>query len=141
MTDAPKRIWKCVGCGVQMPSNCDCVANLAVSWEPEYTVALKGALRPETVSENIARDMQEGRFPECSEPQMVVDPSSALASSPEVAALIREAEAWGMERVAARARVYASNYEQSSDGRNTFILLAERADAEAAAIRARKETP
>ena len=59
----------------------------------------------------------------------------------EVAALIREAKAWGMERVAARARVYASNYEQSSDGRNTFILLAERADAEAAAIRARKETP
>ena len=61
--------------------------------------------------------------------------TEALASSPEVAALIREAEARGMERAAARARVYASNYAQSSDGRNTFILLAEWADAEAAAIR------
>ena len=63
----------------------------------------------------------------------------ALAASSEVAAMLREAEARGMERAAARARVYASNYEQSSDGRNTFILLAEWADTEAAAIR--KETP
>jgi len=63
----------------------------------------------------------------------------AIAASPEVQALIAEAEARGMERAAARARVYASNYEQSSDGRNTFILLAEWADAEAAAIRG--ETP
>ena len=130
MTDAaPKRIWKCVGCGVQMPSNCDCVANLAVSWEPEYTVALKGALRPETVSENIARDMQEGRFPECSEPQMVVDPSSALASSPEVAALILEAEARGMERAAELAL---------SCG---IAVNANQRDAIAAAIRAAKGEP
>ena len=63
----------------------------------------------------------------------------ALAASPEVAKLVADAEARGMERAAARARVYASNYEQSSDGRNTFILLAEWADTEAAAIR--KETP
>ena len=133
MTDAaPKRIWKCVGCGVQMPSNCDCVANLAVSWEPEYTVALKGALRPETVSENIARDMQEGRFPECSEPQMVVDPSSALASSPEVAALILEAEARGMERA---ADVYLKNGNTWESNVDDAIC------AEAAAIRAAKAAP
>ena len=66
------------------------------------------------------------------------DPA-ALAALPEVQAMIAAAEARGMERAAARARVYASNYEQSSDGRNTFILLAEWADAEAAAILARAE--
>ena len=59
----------------------------------------------------------------------------ALTASPEVQKLVAEAEARGMERAAARARVYASSYAQSSDGRNTFILLAEWADAEAAAIR------
>ena len=63
-----------------------------------------------------------------------------LAADPAVKALVAEAEARGMERAAARARVYASNYEQSSDGRNTFILLAEWADIEAAAIR-KGETP
>ena len=66
----------------------------------------------------------------------------ALAPADATAALariVREAEARGMERAADRARVYASNYEQSSDGRNTFILLAEWADAEAAAILARAE--
>ena len=56
-----------------------------------------------------------------------------------LARIVRKAEARGMERAAARARVYASNYEQSSDGRNTFILLAEWADAEAAAILARAD--
>ena len=61
-------------------------------------------------------------------------PADATAA---LARIVREAEARGMERAAARARVYASNYEQSSDGRNTFILLAEWADAEAAAILAR----
>ena len=66
------------------------------------------------------------------------DPA-VLAALPEVQAMIAAAEARGMERAAARARVYASNYEQSSDGRNTFILLAEWADAEAAAILARAE--
>jgi len=68
------------------------------------------------------------------------DAIRALTTSDSTAALariVREAEARGMERAAARARVYASNYEQSSDGRNTFILLAEWADAEAAAILAR----
>ena len=64
---------------------------------------------------------------------------TVLAADPAVVAMVAEAEARGMERAAARARVYASNYEQSSDGRNTFILLAEWADTEAAAIR--KETP
>ena len=63
-------------------------------------------------------------------------PADATAA---LARIVREAEARGMERAAARARVYASNYEQSSDGRNTFILLAEWADAEAAAILARAE--
>lgn len=78
----------------------------------------------------------------CSDPAPApdMDPSDAfgpyiLAASPEVAKLVADAEARGMERAAARARVYASNYEQSSDGRNTFVLLAEWADAEAAAIR------
>lgn len=33
------------------------------------------ALRPETMSENIARDMAEGRFPEKSEPKLVADPT------------------------------------------------------------------
>lgn len=61
------------------------------------------------------------------------DATAALAQ------IEREAEARGLERAAARARVYASNYEQSSDGRNTFILLAEWADAEAAAILARAD--
>ena len=61
-------------------------------------------------------------------------PADATAA---LARIVREAEARGMERAADRARVYASNYEQSSDGRNTFILLAEWADAEAAAILAR----
>lgn len=64
-------------------------------------------------------------------PQAPADATAALAR------IVREAEARGMERAADRARVYASNYEQSSDGRNTFILLAEWADAEAAAILAR----
>jgi len=63
-------------------------------------------------------------------------PADATAA---LARIVREAEARGMERAADRARVYASNYEQSSDGRNTFILLAEWADAEAAAILARAE--
>ncbi len=67
-------------------------------------------------------------------PYILATPA-ALAASPEVAKLVAEAEARGMERAAARARVYASNYAQSSDGRNTFILLAEWADAEAATIR------
>ena len=67
-------------------------------------------------------------------PYILATPA-ALAASPEVAKLVAEAEARGMERAAARARVYASSYAQSSDGRNTFILLAEWADAEAAAIR------
>ena len=31
------------------------------------------AMRPETTSEHVARDMREGRFPERSEPQMVAD--------------------------------------------------------------------
>ncbi len=38
------------------------------------------AMRPETTSEHIARDMREGRFPERSEPQMVADPA---ATAPE----------------------------------------------------------
>lgn len=142
MTDAaPKRIWKCVGCGVQMPSNCDCVENLAVSWEPEYTVALKGALRPETVSENIARDMQEGRFPECSKPQMVVDPSSALASSPEVAALIREAEARGMERAAEICEGIRTRIANGPMPEGARFDYEQSIRAEAAVIRAAKATP
>ena len=63
-------------------------------------------------------------------------PADATAA---LARIVREAEARGMREAADRARVYASNYEQSSDGRNTFILLAEWADAEAAAILARAE--
>lgn len=37
------------------------------------------AMRPETTSEHIARDMREGRFPERSEPQMVADLAAAPA--------------------------------------------------------------
>ena len=39
------------------------------------------AMRPETTSEHIARDMREGRFPERSEPQMVAD---LAAATPEL---------------------------------------------------------
>lgn len=37
------------------------------------------AMRPETTSEHIARDMREGRFPERSEPQMVADLAAAIS--------------------------------------------------------------
>ena len=71
-------------------------------------------------------------------PAYILATPAALAASPEVAALIREAEARGMERAAARARAYASNYERSIDGRNTIILLAEWADTEAAALQGKE---
>ena len=72
----PKRIWKCAGCGLQMPGDCSCVTNVATSWEPDHMMVFKDQLRLETTSENIARDMSEGRFPERSEPQVVVIPEA-----------------------------------------------------------------
>jgi len=92
----PDRIWKCAGCGVILPSNCDCVSGVAVSWEPKFSAVLVSDLRVETVSENIARDMREGRFPGRSDPLMVranngeSDPA-VLAALPEVQALIAAA--------------------------------------------------
>ena len=86
----------------------------------------------------MRNDAMEGGWtasPDKREHAYILVTPEALASSPEVAALIREAEARGMERAAARARVYASNHELASDGRNTLIMLAEWADGEAAAIR------
>lgn len=93
----PKRIWKCAGCGLQMPGDCSCVTNVATSWEPDHMMVFKDQLRLETTSENIARDMSEGRFPERSEPQVVVIPEAErktiLASEADamVAAALREA--------------------------------------------------
>jgi len=61
-------------------------------------MVFKDQLRLETTSENIARDMSEGRFPERSEPQVVVIPEAErktiLTSEADamVAAALREAE-------------------------------------------------
>ncbi len=68
---APERIWKCASCGLQMPGTCQCVTDVAVSWEPEFCCVLKNELRLETETENIARDMAEGRFPGRSDPMVV----------------------------------------------------------------------
>lgn len=110
MMDTPERIW------VQWPNVGGC------------GLAFKTPANP--------RHKSDDRFNKRT--AYILATPEALADSPEVQALILEAEARGMERAAARARVYASNYEQSSDGRNTFILLAEWADTEAAAIRETK---
>lgn len=57
---------------------------------PVTQPAPDAAMRLETVSENIARDMHEGRFPARSEPQMVpVEPAPDAAAIREVA--LREA--------------------------------------------------
>lgn len=100
----PKRIWKCAGCGLQMPGDCSCVTNVATSWEPDHMMVFKDQLRLETTSENIARDMSEGRFPERSEPQVVVIPEAErktiLTSEAEamVAAALRGAAVAVSER-------------------------------------------
>jgi len=98
---APERIWKCAGCGEALPSKCNCVTDVAVIWEPQFKAILKSDLRIETVSENIARDISEGRFPERSERLMVrktgentIQPGITLAEAlalPEIAALVEAA--------------------------------------------------
>lgn len=64
-------------------------------------MVFKDQLRLETTSENIARDMSEGRFPERSEPQVVVIPEAerktilATEADAMVAAVLREAARTG----------------------------------------------
>lgn len=91
-------------------------------------MVLKGQLRFETTHEHIARDMAEGRFPGRSEPQVIVIPEAEqrMILATEADALIREAEARGMERA---ADMFAAMWRENDGYRIAQIR------AEAAAIR------
>ena len=142
---ADKRAWQCADCVIQRlrdPATLAALPEVQALIAAAYEVAAK--FLTDTVAEwscghdgrhcDCWRDKEQWSF--AAEAVEGLTPADATAA---LARIVREAEARGMERAADRARVYASNYEQSSDGRNTFILLAEWADAEAAAILARAE--
>ena len=129
---ADKRAWQCADCVIQRLRD---PAVLAALPEVQALIAAAYDVAAKVVDTCNAEGPYQaigaaGRI------RALTPPAEATAA---LARIVREAEARGMERAADRARVYASNYEQSSDGRNTFILLAEWADAEAAAILARAE--
>ena len=150
---ADKRAWQCADCVIQRLRDPAVLAAL-----PEVQALIETAQWARNRLERIADDCWHGDGRDLKRSiigifadfdaallacgSIMPDEIRALTPADATAALariVREAEARGMERAADRARVYASNYEQSSDGRNTFILLAEWADAEAAAILARAE--
>jgi len=68
------------------------------------------AVRPETTSEHIARDMREGRFPKRSEPQMVAD-LAAVPAQVKVKPLV-----WGKWGEAKGGGAKYSTYESGNNG-------------------------
>ena len=148
---ADKRAWQCADCVIQrlrdpavLAALPEVQAMIAAAYEAAaQTVATQGdSSATEALGQRICCSGHMCGCRGATVEEWLLHLIRALAPADATAALariVREAEARGMERAADRARVYASNYEQSSDGRNTFILLAEWADAEAAAILARAE--